>query len=57
METKIMKECDKRSSRVSSNFIRFIYLVIMLDTLLLKHSLHFTTLHFTTLVDTSLPLI
>jgi len=29
----------------------------MLDTLLLRSSLHFILLHFTTLVDTSLPVI
>ena len=32
-----------------------VYLLIMLDTLLLRPSLQCTTLHYTTLVDTSLP--
>jgi hypothetical protein len=47
-----MKECDKRKSIKAANFIWSIYLLIMLDTLLLRPSLHFTTF-----VDTSILLI
>jgi len=39
----------------AAKFMRSVYFLIMLDTLLLRLSLHFTQLHFTTLVDTSLP--
>ena len=42
-----MKECDKRKSHISSNFMWSIYLLIMLDTLLLGLPLHFAQLHFT----------
>ena len=58
-----MKECDNSKIHVSSNFILSICLLIMLDTLILRPSLHcntslhFTQLHFTTLIDTSRPLI
>ena len=41
---KKMKEYDKRKSHINSK-----HLLIMLDTLLLRPSLHFTQLHFTTL--------
>jgi hypothetical protein len=46
---------------LAANFLWSIYLLIMIDTLLLRPSLHSTTLyptslHFTTLVDTSLHL-
>ena len=41
---KNMKECDKRKSHISS---RSIYFLIILDTLLLRPSLHFTPLHYT----------
>jgi hypothetical protein len=40
----------------AENFIRSIILLIMLDTLLLRPSLHFTILHPTTLHSTSLHL-
>ena len=47
------KECDKRKSHISSKLhMIYIYLLIMLGTLLLRFSLHFSTL-----VDTLLPLI
>jgi len=57
-----MKECDKRKSHISSELhliyiihsFRSTYLVIMLDNLLLRPSLHFTALHPTTLNSTSL---
>jgi hypothetical protein len=59
-----MKECDNITHKIhiSSNFTLSISL-LMLDTLLLRPSLHcntplhFTQLHFTTFIDTSLPLI
>jgi len=50
-----MKERDKRKNHISSRS-----LLTMLDTLLLKPSLHFTQLHLTPLhyiCDISLPLI
>jgi len=44
-----MKECDNIKPHTSSNFILPICLLIMLDTLLLRSSLHCnTSLHFTT---------
>jgi hypothetical protein len=43
---KNMKESDTRKA---ANFIRSTYLLIMLDTLSLRLSLHFTQLHFTSL--------
>jgi len=52
-----MKECDNIKIHVRSNFILFILvcLLIMLDTLLLRPSLHCnTSLHFTTLHPTIL---
>jgi len=52
-----MKECDNstRKIHISSNFILSISLPIMIDTLLLRLSLHCNTpLHFTTLHHTSL---
>jgi hypothetical protein len=58
-----MRGCDNSKIHISSNFLLFICLLIMLDTLVLVPSLqcntllHFTKLHFTTLIDTSLPLI
>ena len=52
---KNMKECDNSKIRISSNFLLFICLLIMLDTLLLGPSLHCnTSLHFTTLHQTTL---
>jgi len=52
-----MTECDKPNSHISSKLhMIYIYCVIMLDTLLLRPSLHFTTLHPTTLHATSLHL-
>jgi hypothetical protein len=48
-----MKECDNEKAKQAANFVWSIYLLIMLDTLLLRHSLHFTTLHPTTLHYTS----
>jgi hypothetical protein len=48
-----MNECDERESHTSSKlhmiFISYLYLIIMLDKLFLRPSLHFTQLHFTTL--------
>jgi len=50
-----MKECDNSKIHISSNFILSICLLIMLDTLFLRLSLHcdtslpFITLHPTTL--------
>jgi hypothetical protein len=46
-----MKECDKPNSHISSklHMIHILYLLIMLDTLLLRPSLHFTQLHSTSL--------
>jgi hypothetical protein len=44
-----MKECDKRKA---ANLVQSIYILRMLDTLLLRLSLHFTTLHPTTLHNT-----
>jgi len=46
-----MKECDKRKSHISTKIIwsTSIYLLLMLDTLLLRASLHLTQLHFTPL--------
>jgi len=45
-----MKECDKRRNHISSKLHTiYIYLLIMLDALLLRPSLHFTTFHPTTL--------
>jgi hypothetical protein len=70
MDQKYIKECDKRKCHISSKLHMIFYLLIVLDTLLLRSSLHFTTLHpttlhytspnytslhFTTLVDTPLP--
>jgi len=50
-----MKECDNSKIHISSNFILSISLLIMLDTLLLRPSLHCNTpLHFTTLHPTTL---
>ena len=46
METKNMKLCDEQNSHI-----------IMVDTLMLGPSLHFTTLHPTTLHATSLHLL
>jgi len=61
-----MKECDNSKIHISSNFILPISLLIMIDTLLLRPSLHcntplqlhhtspnYTLLHFTTLHHTS----
>ena len=45
-----MKEYDEQKSHKAANFMWSIYPVIMLDTLLLRFSLHFTTLF-----DTLLP--
>ena len=42
-----MKECDNSKIHTSSNFILSIYLLIMLDTLLLRPSPHCTTLRYT----------
>jgi hypothetical protein len=48
-----MKECDNSKIHISSNFILSVCLLIMLDTLLLRQSLHcntsphFTQLHYT----------
>jgi len=44
-----MKECDKRKRNETANFIWSIYLLIILDTLLQRPSLHSTLLHFTQL--------
>jgi hypothetical protein len=45
-----MKECDNIKIHINSNFILFISLLIMFNTLLLRPSLHCNTpLHFTTL--------
>jgi len=41
-----MTECDRKRAIHAANFIWSIYLLIMLDTLLLRLSLHFTQLHF-----------
>jgi len=41
-----MKECDKRKSHISSNFIWSIYLLKMVETLVLRPSLHFTPRHY-----------
>jgi len=50
-----MKECDNSKIHISSNFILSISLLIMLDTLVLRPSLHWnTSLHFTTLHPTTL---
>jgi len=50
-----MKECDNSKIHISSNFILFISLLIMFDTLLLRPSLHCNTpLHFTTFQPTTL---
>jgi hypothetical protein len=50
-----MKEYDNRKIHTSSNFLLSICLLIMLDTLLLRPSLHCSTsLHFTTLHPTTL---
>ena len=46
---KNMKECDKRKSHIKSKLHRLICLLIMLDTLLKRPTLHFNTLHPTTL--------
>ena len=54
-----MKECDNstRKINISNNFVLSISLLIMIDTLLLRPSLHCNTpLHFTTLHYTSLHL-
>ena len=43
-----MKECDKRKSHIRSKLHRFdiyIFFLIMLDTLLLRLPLHFTSSH------------
>jgi len=42
---------DKQNSQNAANLIWSIYLLIMINTLLLKPSLHFTTL-----VNTSIPI-
>jgi hypothetical protein len=44
-----MKESDKQNSHISSNLriIYVLYLLIMVNTLLLRPSLHFITLHLT----------
>jgi len=53
-----MKKCDNSKIHISSNFMLPICLLITLDALFLRPSLHCNTLlHFTTLIDTSLPLI
>ena len=50
-----MKECDNSKIHISSSFIFSICLLIMLDTLLVRPSLHCNTpLHFTTLHPTTL---
>jgi len=50
-----MKERDNSKIHISSNFIFSICLLIMLDTLLLRPSLHCSTsLRFTTLHPTTL---
>ena len=50
-----MRECDNSKIHISSNFLLFICLLTMLDTLLLVSSLHRnTSLHFTTLHPTTL---
>ena len=52
---KNMKECDNSKTHIRSNFILSICLLIMLDTLFLRPSLHCnTSLHFTTLHPTTL---
>ena len=43
---KNMKECVKETALQAANFIRSIYRLIMVDTLLLRPSLHLLTLHF-----------
>ena len=50
-----MKECDSSKIHIISNFILSICLLIMLDNLFLRPSLHCnTSLHFTTLHPTTL---
>jgi hypothetical protein len=50
-----MKECDNCKIHTSSNFILSVCLLIMLDNLFLRPSLHCnTSLHFTTLHPTTL---
>jgi len=52
-----MKKCDKTTSIEAANFVRSVYLLIIIHTLLLKlhsTSLYFAQLHFTTPVDTVL---
>ena len=39
----------KETTIYAANFILSIHLLIMVDTLLLRNSLHFTQLHFTAL--------
>jgi len=51
-----MKECDKRNSQINSRLHMICMSWIMLDTLLLRPSLHFITLHQVTLHSTSLHL-
>ena len=52
-----MTECDNNKVHISINFVLSICLIIMLDNLLLKPSLHCnTSLHFTTLHPTTLHL-
>jgi len=45
---------NPNNMKEAANFIWSVYLQIMIDTLFLRPSLHFSTLHYTTLVDTSL---
>jgi len=50
-----MKECDNSKIHLSTNFILSVCLLRMLDTLLLRTSLHCnTSLHFPTLHPTTL---
>jgi hypothetical protein len=50
-----MTECDNSDIHIRSNFLLFLSLLIMFDTLLLRLSLHCnTSLHFTTLHPTTL---
>ena len=54
-----MKEYDKRKGHINGKILMiyiYTYLLITLDILLLRPSLHFTTLHPTTLNSTSLTL-
>ena len=50
-----MKECDNSKIHISSNFILSVCLLMLLDTALLRPSLHCnTSLHFTILHPTTL---